>query len=750
MNFLDIFQKLLPFTTSVGNTTEFSLSLEPSDWIITIFSLFLIFLFFYTTFISSRKDKNYLQDISLLIHELSENPNLSISKIDEISSTNEKLHYTWLNFKQNLIHDNSNTYRIFDARDFFNINNLLEKIGKSSYSSIASILLSIGLLGTFIGLFYGLVQLNMDDASTLKDSMRTLIHASGAKFASSIWGLGLSILFTLITKNQAAKANFHINELQNLLNDRFPLKISEQSLVNLENSAQTGLKNSKDYYLYSTKLFGSINSISSDHKNVAESGFSQLVSILSGQLSDNQQYQNEHLSLLRSSLSQQAEIAGKIDHNNQLQQLIVTQSQEQHENLLQKIQQLDDIQAEISGKTQEQIDILNGLALDFAEKLSNQLNESLSKTIAEAMNKSMEMLVKNIGGSEEETLHDALKKAGSKTGENFTMELNKILKDFKRELVESAGVDAKGLSGTMIEINDTAGQLKTAISKMSGELEGLLEQIQAKIDAQATANGNSNTAIQGVASKTATDIQDALNPIKETFEKFNEIIADSKTHIENLPMHLQAFERTTGHLSQSATNTLTASQKLETTTNGLIDAETKLTTNFMNFDGKLNESIIKLAKIPDELNTMVEKVKQISAGTETTYKKLSEQHKDLLQVNQASAKSLEESLQTYKKSTEDYIKAMLDATQTHIKGIMDEVEIGLASYTKESDEHIANNLKIYKEQVEAFIKEADKLTQTTFAQFDGSLVTFANEMASAISELNDAIEILNNRLSKGK
>lgn len=92
--------------------------------------------------------------------------------------------YAWNDFKKNLIQSNDqgqiSYYRIYDSKAFFNQQSLLGYIGKSLFNSGSSFLLSIGLLGTFFGLFYGLIQLNLDNADTLQDSMRILINASGA------------------------------------------------------------------------------------------------------------------------------------------------------------------------------------------------------------------------------------------------------------------------------------------------------------------------------------------------------------------------------------------------------------------------------------------------------------------------------------------------------------------------------------------------------------------------------------------
>ena len=157
--------------------------------------------------------------------------------------TNE-LSLLWQEFDESLIKSiNPLTGQVeirnsIDAEYFFNKHTLLTHLGTKYFASIPSIILGIGLIGTFVGLFYGLVQLNMDDADTLKESMRTLIHAAGVKFASSIWGLSLSLLFTLFEKRAESKLEQKIEKIQWLVNTAFTRKTAEQSLAVMEDESK--------------------------------------------------------------------------------------------------------------------------------------------------------------------------------------------------------------------------------------------------------------------------------------------------------------------------------------------------------------------------------------------------------------------------------------------------------------------------------------------------------------------------------
>ncbi len=244
----DIAQKLLPFTFSDEKGTHFSLfALNMGDWIITFFILVLVGVFAHNIWKLSKSKATDEKMVVRLYEALEKYKDKMQSQYNEFvaelgvpaQSTNE-LATLWQEFDESLIKStNPHTGQVeirnsIDAEYFFNKHSLLTHLGTKFYASIPSLLLGIGLIGTFVGLFYGLVQLNMDDADTLKESMRTLIHAAGVKFASSIWGLGLSLLFTFYEKRAEGKLEKQIDDIQWLVNIAFTRKTAEQSLAVME------------------------------------------------------------------------------------------------------------------------------------------------------------------------------------------------------------------------------------------------------------------------------------------------------------------------------------------------------------------------------------------------------------------------------------------------------------------------------------------------------------------------------------
>lgn len=234
MQFSDVLLRLIPFTASKDGETVFFSNMQGGDWIITVFILMLWCIFGYLLLNRKfNKDKKILTQLTSDLRSIDQNSNHSeLIELISDKTRDTDAWYAWNDFKKNLIQSNDqgqiSYYRIYDSKAFFNQQSLLGYIGKSLFNSGSSFLLSIGLLGTFFGLFYGLIQLNLDNADTLQDSMRILINASGAKFSSSIWGLGLATLYSFLEKGILNRTSKAIADIQFILNDRFPLLIAEQ------------------------------------------------------------------------------------------------------------------------------------------------------------------------------------------------------------------------------------------------------------------------------------------------------------------------------------------------------------------------------------------------------------------------------------------------------------------------------------------------------------------------------------------
>lgn len=260
MTFNEILLKLLPFTYVDDQTEEVAFgswsALSDGDRIITFVEMLLFAIFIYALVrlaISWWKDR---QQITLLTHLLEKyksriqktqsGEHLDISQhygalVNDINSADPGLSKLWREFDESLIKKRAGErieiQNSVDAEYFFNKKTMISHVGSKLFAAIPGILLGIGLLGTFLGLYFALIQLNVGDADALQGSIKILINMAGVKFAASIWGLLLSIMFTFIDKNLEFGLDHKVDGIQTLINQIFVRRSAEQNLDSLVNES---------------------------------------------------------------------------------------------------------------------------------------------------------------------------------------------------------------------------------------------------------------------------------------------------------------------------------------------------------------------------------------------------------------------------------------------------------------------------------------------------------------------------------
>ena len=250
MEIIDILLKLVPFTHKDDlGIVSFTTTLSFGDWIVTVIEilLFLIFLVSgWKLYRSYRKDMKSTELLEKATSDLKQNGFEYYNDFLNTIKDDTKIHHLWTEFDESLIKKETQDGKYLirnsiDSEYFFNNDSMISHIGSKLYSAIPGILLGIGLLGTFFGLYVALVQLNVGDAEQLSNSIKLLINMAGVKFAASIWGLGLSIVFTFIDKGLEFSLDSKLEKIQRTINEMFERETAEQNLdkILVENKQQT-------------------------------------------------------------------------------------------------------------------------------------------------------------------------------------------------------------------------------------------------------------------------------------------------------------------------------------------------------------------------------------------------------------------------------------------------------------------------------------------------------------------------------
>ncbi|HKO30784.1 MAG TPA: hypothetical protein VJU54_06575 [Nitrospiraceae bacterium] len=144
----------------------------------------------------------------------------------------------WVQFRKTLILEHVPWFvepRIFSTRraeDIFTQDTLLShRVNLAFYGQLPSLVTGIGLLLTFLALFIGLSRLHADGHEIV--GIQGLINGLAGKFLTSIVGLIVANLFTLIEKPMVFRLMNRHHSFLNLMDTLFPRKTMEQMLEQL-------------------------------------------------------------------------------------------------------------------------------------------------------------------------------------------------------------------------------------------------------------------------------------------------------------------------------------------------------------------------------------------------------------------------------------------------------------------------------------------------------------------------------------
>lgn len=127
-----------------------------------------------------------------------------------------------------------------DAEHYFRSDTLApELLHDRTISGRSSILTVLGVLGTFLGLTFGLEGIDLSgSADQLTEGVRVLISGASTAFLTSVFGVTASLIVQAAEKRASGKIEAAIQSLQIDLDHLFEKQTSEASLVAIMNSSE--------------------------------------------------------------------------------------------------------------------------------------------------------------------------------------------------------------------------------------------------------------------------------------------------------------------------------------------------------------------------------------------------------------------------------------------------------------------------------------------------------------------------------
>ncbi len=161
-----------------------------------------------------------------------------------------EIYQNWAEFKESFVLVSDGQSKKFrntlDSQHFFNFENLGKKL--EFYSSVPGLLTGIAILGTFVGIIYGIHHSEIAEKITnttatepFAAAIGKFLAGLGSAFGASVWGMMLSLIFTWRERRISTQIEVQISKLNKRLNVIFHRQTSEELLIRLYEDSQNQL-----------------------------------------------------------------------------------------------------------------------------------------------------------------------------------------------------------------------------------------------------------------------------------------------------------------------------------------------------------------------------------------------------------------------------------------------------------------------------------------------------------------------------
>ncbi len=727
MTFNAILLKLLPFSYVDKETQEVYFDFTPpfdlltdGDKIITSVEVLLILLFilsFVKLIISWMIDKRQIHILGKLLEKYRKkirknNPNghLDISEeyselLEEINNSNGGLQKLWREFDESLIKKPDAEKFIvrnsIDAEYFFNKSTMISNLGSKLFNSIPGMLLGIGLLGTFVGLYFALIQLDVGDAEKLQDSIKVLINMVGVKFAASIWGLGLSVLFTFIDKSLEFGLENKLNRIQTTINQMFIRETAEQNLDNIlsQNTQQTkalnGLATSLTEKIaseFNTTLIPKIEMmnqhfhkmpehISSSINQTFQKPLEELSDTVRNLTANQAEKSNEALeNIIREFLTELKSAAGdegeKLKEASTQSQDILLSTSEQLQTTFTSMQNMFNEQQSISTARDNKIlEDLSQIKVDQQEMIQS-LSSSVQENIASmnsGVSENISQLVQSIQSANKDQ-----SEASSQRESNITKSVNGLLSNIEDSLSKQQEDDKKKNEVVVNMLQELGTQNKQLISDISSTVSGQMNSLN---DNSQQLFGKLIGQFDDHIDRVKTNVDSILNNLKTEVQNIDVVMSSAAKQLIGLPGHLE----------------------------------------------KVSESTDKLLIFSDDLTKSTTQLLQFNSDFIKTQENLDAYSKNILSASDEL------------RSADTNLKETLHNSQTLLSDMKAQFT-DLSDKNSDTIDQFANKVDKFMNDYQLYVEKAIK--DNIIHQLDTTLGAYAHTMSEAITSLSDAIDEL--------
>lgn len=512
----------------------------------------------------------------------------------------------------------------------------------------AGTLVGLGLLGTFLGLTLGINNFDTSNANNIQSSIHNLLDGMGTAFATSLVGMGLSIIFTIVEKRLRNLLMNGIMDFTEALDQQYYIDDQRLLLLSLEpkltytNEAGERIPISmaiRNMLIENTQQTRALKAFSTDLADRLNEGFDEILS---------RQMQAQIIPLMENVDQTTKSIIEHIDHTAEIMSAPATE-------LIGSV--VDELKKSMEA-------LINEFRTNISNSASNELQHLLA-SLGEATT-SMSLFPKNLEDviTALQLTMDEVKSSIADISSSSANATSSAIK----QMQEQVAFATTSLSNATLEVKDIITSLTQTSERSSQEMMNKMTAASEKIGT--ILNGMMNdisTSVKSSMQSITDDISDkqaglmALqeSTIAETeklLQRFNIGLERLEKMNEHITSTMNAFQLAQGQINGSTTQLQNISSKMKLATEVFQEAQNDYVTNMNELQNRTQHAIESISDMLQESGSLskeyIEKFDIIRGGIGGIFTQIQKGMTEYSQYVQSSTQ----------KYLEDYSRELTKAT----------------------------------------------------------------------------------------
>ncbi|MHA1465734.1 MAG: anti-phage ZorAB system protein ZorA [Candidatus Heimdallarchaeaceae archaeon] len=685
---------------------------------IFIFCLLHFLLLKYSSIISNIKD-------GIEIFRNTNPQNVKPEEIGERLDDNPSLKDAWREFRETLINEQEYNKIVcpIDAKNFFH-NNRIISLNRRFYNALPGIFTGAGILGTFLGLVFGIQGFDSGNAEEIRQGVQTLLSGMAIAFSTSVWGISLSLLFSVVEKFSIGKLEKNISRLQDEVNRVFSHATEEYYLNKLwdDSKQQTAALKS-----FSTDLADAVRISMSE---VVSKDLAPVMLELTKAVKELNEFKNESTADAIEKIVNQFRESLTNQTNNEIQQLsqvldetasVITKIPNQFNSFIEEVKQ---------SSITHQKELLEGLEANQMKEHSR--NEQLQNNLAEFLEKIQSLTEQQTEHLEKvsSTMHNRLNESTEQFENNIQKQSNMVAENIQsilNSIKEFSTQNQKELTN-ILEANQMKEHSRN--EKLNSKLNDFLDRIDILSQEQ-------NQHLQQVSNEVQNHLSNAIETFGNNIQKQSDMVDINVNFLlKQTQEWTQEIESRLDRFTEQRQSEISKVQEVLAKAKSIIESSGGIIESANLSAMEMNDAMDKLKEVVKDFNEFTIRNQQVFKAFENTTQMFvshADQYSELTQTALEDIKTTtahtQQAWKAYEQKFGDIkidIDKMFSTLQIKIQDYRNAVESGLKDY-----------IAITRESLNDYLRDVDdQLAQST------------NMLANAIETFSDGIEDLNDAMDK--